>query len=79
MIQLDKDDALKLRDAIRAERRAHEKHEAAQLRARLDLLHVRSARMALFEELGDKYGFDSTNPFDFDSVAATLTPKPPQG
>ena len=79
MIQLTPEDAIRLRNALVAERQARDALEIETMSHRLALLRASSVRAALFDDLGDAYRFDTSTPFDFDWVAATLTPKPPQG
>ncbi len=74
-ITLSAEDANRLRDAIREERKAKEALEAETLRCRLVVSHAITARAVVFDELADKYGFDSFAIFDFDWASKKLSEK----
>lgn len=68
-------DAIRLRDALRAERLAAEALELVSLQHRTALHTARATRGAILDELADRYGFDSTMPHDFDFGLRTITRK----
>ncbi len=74
-ITLSPEDADRLRDAIRVERQAKDALEAETLRCRLVVHHAITARAVVFDELADKYGFDSFAVFDFDWATKVLSEK----
>lgn len=68
-------DAIRLRDALRAERLAAEQLEYETLKHRTTLHLARVACVAILDELADTYGFDSTAPHEFDFGLKTITRK----
>lgn len=74
-VELTQEEADKLRDAIRAERKAADDLELATLEFRTRLHHARTFRAALLDTIADTYGFDSTTAHEFDWATRTLTKK----
>ena len=74
-IVLSDEDAIRLRDAIRAERKATEALELVTLQHRIARQVAESERGVVLDELADKYGFDNTAAHDFDFGARTITRK----
>ena len=75
VINITPEESAELRAAIREETRASDALEEATLTYRLALHHARSKRSAIFETLGDKYGFDPTNAHDYHATENKLTRK----
>ena len=74
-IVLSDEHAIRLRDALRAERLATEALELITLQYRTALHTARAARGVILDELADTYGFDSTTAHDFDFGSRTITRK----